>query len=96
MLNKRLKTPASEIPWGPFRLRGAGIPITIAAMCYTVIALFFSFWPQATPTTAASMNYSILIFGAALLFSLVFWVVWGRKVYVGPIWEFDGEYVRAN
>ncbi|EDN92338.1 hypothetical protein SS1G_08201 [Sclerotinia sclerotiorum 1980 UF-70] len=53
MLVKRLKTPASEMPWGPFRLRKLGVPITIVAMIYTVIALFFSFWPAFSTVDAA-------------------------------------------
>ena len=98
MLQKRLVTLNSEIPWGPFRLGRAGVPITIAAMAYTILALFFSFWPTEPNVTASTMNYSIVIFGVAVLFSVVFWIFWGRKTYIGPIWEFqgNGEYTRAN
>lgn len=98
MLHKRLTTANSEIPWGPFRLGKAGIPITIFALIYTVWALFFSFWPTTSHVEADTMNYSVLIFGAAVLFSLIFWAFWGRKTYVGPIWELqsDGEYIRAK
>lgn len=96
MLRKRLTTADSEMPWGPFRLKRAGVPVTIAAMLYSILALFFSFWPATTPVSAAGMNYSVLIFGGALIFSLSFWVLYGRKVYIGPIWEFEGEYTRSN
>lgn len=72
------------------------MPITIMAILYSVVALFFSFWPQTAQVQPAGMNYSILIFGVALLFSWGFWAVYGRKVYVGPIWEFEGEFVRVN
>ena len=98
MLHKRLTTPSSQIPWGPLRLGKAGPPLTVIAMMYTVLGMFFSVWPSTPDPTPATMNYSSLIFGSAILFSMVCWVVWGRKVYTGPIWEFqdDGEYVRAN
>jgi choline transport protein len=96
MLRKRLSTPTSEIPWGPFCLKRLGVPITILAIIYTVLALFFSFWPAFAQVDAATMNYSCLIFGGALIFSMVFWVLYGRKVYVGPIWEFDRQFVRTN
>ena len=33
------------------------------------------------------MNWSILVFGGVLLFSLLFWAIQGRKVYTGPIME---------
>ena len=87
MLNLRLKNAELEIPWGPFRLGSAGIPVTVLAMLYTVVCLFFSFWPAYAQVTPASMNYSVLIFGATLMFCLAFWVVWGRKVYTGPVVE---------
>ncbi|PQE24741.1 choline transport protein [Rutstroemia sp. NJR-2017a WRK4] len=96
MLRKRLSTPTSEIPWGPFQLKRLGVPITILAIIYTILALFFSFWPAFAQVDAATMNWSCLIFGGALIFSMVFWVLYGRKVYVGPIWEFDGQFVRMN
>ena len=96
MLHKRLTTPDSELPWGPFRLGRLGVPITVGALIYTSLAVFFSFWPSITPVTAVTMNYASLIFGGFLLFSLVFWFVHGRKVYVGPIWEFDRGYTRKN
>ena len=93
MLYKRLTINESELPWGPFRLKKWGIPITIVAQAYTIIGLFWSFWPYSPDVTAESMNYSSLMFGGAMLFSLLFWVLWGRKVYVGPILEIDGRTV---
>jgi hypothetical protein len=35
------------------------------------------------------MNWSVVVFLAVVLFSAVYFVVWGRKRYVGPV-----EYVR--
>ncbi|CAG8981069.1 hypothetical protein HYALB_00013253 [Hymenoscyphus albidus] len=96
MLHKRLTTPESELPWGPFRLGKMGFPITIGALIYTFLAVFFSFWPAVTPVNAVSMNYAALIFGGFLIICLAFWFIHGRKVYVGPIWELQGEYVRTN
>ena len=88
MLHKRLTTPPSKLPWGPFRLGVLGVPITVAAIAYSIMGMFFSFWPSFLPVEAAAMNYSSVVFGAAVLLSLGFWVGHGRKVYVGPIWEF--------
>ena len=87
MLHKRLTTPDWDIPWGPFRLGRAGVPITIIAMLYTIIGVFFSFWPQYSEVDPVSMNYSSLLFGSAVIFSLLFWALYGRKVYTGPIME---------
>ncbi|KAB8297777.1 hypothetical protein EYC80_001577 [Monilinia laxa] len=69
------------MPWGAFRLRKLGVPITIIAMIYTVIALFFSSWSAFSTVDAANMNWSCLIFGGAIIFSMIFWLLHGRKVY---------------
>ena len=31
--------------YGPFRLGRWGVPVTIASLVYSVIGIFFSFWP---------------------------------------------------
>lgn len=87
MLHKRLTTPESELPWGPFRLKQFGVPVTILAMAYTILGLFWSFWPYTPAVSAQNMNYSVLLFGGTLVFAMVFWILWGRKVYKGPIIE---------
>lgn len=96
MLHKRLTTPEADLPWGPFRLGRMGVPITLGALVYTTLAVFFSFWPSVTPVNAVSMNYASLVFGGFLLIALAFWYFHGHKVYIGPIWEFDEEYRRMN
>lgn len=87
MLHQRLTTPESEINWGPFRLRGFGVPVTILAILYSILGIFFSFWPAAVHPNETTMNYSVLLLGGVLIFSMIFWVLHGRKVYTGPIIE---------
>ncbi|KAF2648994.1 amino acid transporter-like protein [Lophiostoma macrostomum CBS 122681] len=96
MLHKRLTTPASEIPWGPFRLGRFGTPVTVVSLCYTIMAGFFTFWPGSVDVTTVTMNYSSLLFGASILLSMVFWIFYGRKIYVGPVWEFEGQFHRVD
>ena len=90
MLHKRLTTPSSEIPWGPFRLGRAGPAITIIAILFSLVVGFFSMWPPVVNPDPGSMNYCVLVFGAALLFSMGFWLLYGRKHYKGPIIEISG------
>lgn len=85
MLNKRLTAPASDLPWGPFRLGRAGVPVTVVAIAYCVFGAFFSMWPTTVKPDAKSMNYCVLMFGAAMIFCLLFWLVYGRKHYTGPV-----------
>lgn len=87
MLNKRLTTPNSDLPWGPFRLGRAGVPVTVVAIAYSVLGAFFSMWPTAVKPSAESMNYCVVVFGGVMVFSLLFWIVYGRKHYTGPVLE---------
>ena len=85
MLHRRLTTPDSALPWGPFKLGRAGVPVTVAAITYSAFGAFFSLWPSSPKPDAESMNYDILVFGAAIVFSLSFWFLYGRKYYEGPV-----------
>lgn len=86
LLNKRLTT---SIEYGPFSMGRAGIPIICLAIIYSVIGIFFSFWPETPELVAEEMNWAIAVFGGVLLLSLSFWVIHGKKVYTGPIVEIE-------
>lgn len=40
------------------------------------------------------MNWSILVTGAIALFSAVYYFVWARKNYHGPVIETSAQYVQ--
>ena len=85
MLHKRLTTPDIDLPWGPFKLGRAGVPVTVAAIAYSTFGAFFSVWPTTAKPDPQSMNYCVLVFGAVIIFSLLFWLLYGRKYYQGPV-----------
>ncbi|KAK0513311.1 hypothetical protein JMJ35_004297 [Cladonia borealis] len=77
-----------ELSWGPWRVPGLLGTLNNAYACvYTVFVMFWSFWPPATPTTPSTMNYAVLMTGATILFSMVYYYVWGKKGYLGPLIE---------
>ena len=81
-------TSGAELIWGPWRVPGVlGIINNTFACVYLVVIGFFSLWPSSLPVTAASMNYSILVTGTLAIVSVVYYFVWARKVYMGPIVE---------
>ena len=84
MLAKRLTIPDSELPWGPFRLGRAGVPITVAAIAYSVVGAFFALWPPKVKPEVQDMNYCVIVFGAVMALSIVFWLAYGRTHYVSP------------
>lgn len=64
-----------------------GLPVNIIAICYLAIVFIVAFFP-AVPLpqlTAESMNWSSLIFTVVLVWSMVYYFVWSRHVYQGPV-----------
>jgi len=86
----------NQIPliWGPWHLPGIlGIANNLYACCYMVFVIFWSVWPPEYHVTPSTMNYSILITGAVLIFSAIWYAVRARKTYRGP--TVDEEVVAA-
>ena len=86
---KRIRGEAllpSELPLGR-----AGLPLNIASLAFLVFVFFFSFLPAGLYPTAASMNWSCLIYGIKVLGSLAYYWARGEKVDLGPV-----EYVRKR
>jgi hypothetical protein len=52
---------------------------------------FFSFWPSSVEVTAQSMNFSSVTFSGIVIFAIVWYLIRGRKSYVGPIVEVTPE-----
>ena len=84
-------SPTAEtnaLVWGPFHLPGVfGIAVNVFAIVFGLIIFFFSFFPVATPVDAAHMNFSVLMTGFVVLFALLYYVLYARKTYKGPIVE---------
>ncbi|KAJ4313023.1 hypothetical protein N0V94_007150 [Neodidymelliopsis sp. IMI 364377] len=79
-----------SLTWGPWRLKGAlGIANNAVAICYLVLIIFFSFWPTQMNPTIAQMNWAVVVTGAVATFSVVYYVLYARKSYTGPIVEVD-------
>lgn len=74
--------------WGPWKIPGAlGIANNAFACAYLAFVFFFSFWPSFKEVTVATMNWSILVTGGIALLSTVYYLVWARKTYHGPVVE---------
>ena len=62
-----------------------GPAVNLFAIFYLLVVLFFIFWPSELPVNAGNMNYTILVTGAVLLFSVLWYLAWGRREYKGPV-----------
>jgi amino acid transporter len=90
-------TIGSGLTWGPWRLRGAfGIANNVFSCVYLLYIFFFSFWPPFRDITVQNFNYAVLVFGAVILFSVIYYAVWARKVYTGPIVELGQEPMTSS
>ncbi|KAK8106625.1 Amino acid/polyamine transporter I [Apiospora kogelbergensis] len=72
-----------------FALGGWGLPINIISVVFLVMAFIFTFLPPAPIPAPNLMNWNILIYGVSVICSLLYYAIWARKQYVGPV-----EYVR--
>lgn len=68
-----------------FSLGRAGIWINGISVVYLCVALVFTFFPTFPHPTPDLMNWNILIYGMVVVFSIAYFYVKGRKVYVGPV-----------
>lgn len=74
-----------------FSLGRLGLPLNVFSVCFLVLAFVMTFFPQSPKPELGAMNWNILVFGAIVIFSMVFFLVVGRHRYVGPV-----EYVRKG
>lgn len=83
---------AGNLAWGPWKMPHAfGIANNAFACIYLTFILFFSFWPTFADVNPQNMNWSILVTGAAAIFSTVYYLVWAKKTYTGPVVEIDAS-----
>lgn len=82
------KIKRDPIAYGPWTLGPFGLIVNIASICFLTITVFFSFFPTALPVVPSNMNWSIVVFSGELIIGLIWYAVYGRKVYHGPIVEF--------
>ncbi|KAI0538322.1 amino acid transporter [Xylaria digitata] len=84
-------TSDSSLTWGPWRLSGAvGIVNNAFACAYLIYIFFFSFWPSYRDVTPQNFNWAVLVFSVVFIFSILYYAVWARKLYKGPVVETAG------
>ena len=81
---------AGQLTWGPWKIpEPFGTVNNLFGCVYLIAVLIFSYWPTAINPTPESMNYSSLMVGATILFSVIYYLVSARKEYKGPVVEVD-------
>lgn len=86
LIEKRLR--GEEMQFGPWRMpKTLGLATNILSAIYLIISIVFSFFPPATPVAPLTMNWSIVVWGGVLIIGLVWYAIFGRKQYSGPVIE---------
>ena len=62
-----------------------GLAINVASLFFLTPILFFTFWPPVTPVEPESMNWAVVMYGGVIIWSLVYYWVWAKHSYVGPV-----------
>ena len=75
------------IRWGPWTMGRWGGSVNVLSIVYIVISLIFSFFPGTAVVTLVNMNWSALVFGAVVIFSVAFYVLSAHRTFKGPIVE---------
>lgn len=84
------------LPPARFSLGRFGIPLNAFAVLFSAYCLFWSFWPQEYPVSVDNFNWAIVIFGAVMIISLVYFVIRARHKYVGPVALVEGRKGRRD
>ncbi|KAI9830271.1 MAG: hypothetical protein M1838_005819 [Thelocarpon superellum] len=76
-----------KIRWGPWNMGRYGGVVNMISIVYIVISCLFSFFPGTATVTLIDMNWSCVVFGAVVVFSLIFYVIYARHTFKGPVVE---------
>ncbi|OTA99028.1 hypothetical protein M426DRAFT_325490 [Hypoxylon sp. CI-4A] len=79
---------SEQLYWGPWRVpEPFGTANNVFAVVYAVFLLFWSFWPQSNHPDATDLNWSVVVYGAVVIFSIVWYIIRARHYFKGPIKE---------
>ena len=62
-----------------------GLAINIVSLLFLIPIYFFAFWPLSTPVEPESMNWAVVMYGGVVIWSLVYYMIWGKNSYIGPV-----------
>lgn len=79
------RVSGNPLPKSKFSLGKWGLPINIVSLALLILFFVLAFFPSAPNPDIASMNWSILVYGAVILFCMVYFYFRGRHRYVGPV-----------
>lgn len=79
------KIRGDPLPHARWSLGRAGLACNIIAVAFLLLVYAFSFFPLAPNPEPKSMNWSSLLYGSVILFSICYYFIFGRHAYEGPV-----------
>lgn len=73
------------LPHARWSLGRAGLACNVIAVLFLLLVYVFAFFPLATPVELTTMNWSSLIYGSVVIFSICYYFIFGRHAYEGPV-----------
>lgn len=73
-----------SIQGAPFTRRTLGWACNVVVLVWVPLALVIFSMPIALPVTPETMNYASVVFGGFVAIAAVWYLVYARRVYVGP------------
>lgn len=85
ILWRRVCRPRS-LPSSLWSLGRLALPINFVGWLYCIYQLTFLAWPQfVNPLTLSYMNWSSVMFVGIMALSGLYYFIWGKKLYQGPV-----------
>lgn len=79
-----------KLSWGLWRLPEPIGTFNNAFGCaFLLIVLTFSCFPAENHPTSSTMNYVVVMEGGILICAVIYYLIWGRKTYKGPVIEVE-------
>ncbi|KAI8645218.1 amino acid/polyamine transporter I [Parasitella parasitica] len=85
----RLIWVRNDMPKGPFHLGKFGLPLNFISVVWASFFAVILCIPSASPVSPENMNWSSVMIGAVMCFSIFFWFVSGRHTFKGVIQTTD-------
>jgi hypothetical protein len=82
---RTLGAKTKPLPPAQWSLGKFGVPINMIAFIYCLFCLFWTPWPSVDNPTTETFNWAIVMFGAGVLLSTIWYFVGGKKKYLGPV-----------
>ncbi|EAW10459.1 putative GABA permease [Aspergillus clavatus NRRL 1] len=83
VLLKRLRGEA--LPPRRWTLGRFGMAINIASLAFLFPIFVFSFFPLTKTVDTRTMNWGVVIYVGVVAFASVYYVIWGRYIFIAPV-----------